>query len=190
MPITATGAIYGNAANVLREAMNRLSDTRALTLKLAEHAAMSQRRNIDERHAPGGAPWKELSDATLQMRGLSLQFASSHGGRGARVVLKGNHANNDAPLKDTGRLYDSIHAEIHANGEGWAGPHALDAWYFSFQNQGTARRGNFRPGESVSPGIPARPFIGISPLLFRVWQADVAEHVNKAFVFTSSAFLM
>ena len=190
MAVNATGAVVGNAAAMLREAMRRLEDTKALTLKMAEQAAAAERRFIDERHAPDGTPWKPLSDATLQMRGLSLAFASAHGGRGARLVWKGDHANNDAPLKDTGRLYDSIHPEVHADGSGWAGPLGLDAWYFSFQNQGTARRGNFRPGESVTPGIPARPFIGISESLYELWESDVVEHVNKAFGFTGSAFVV
>jgi hypothetical protein len=186
--LTASGTIVGNAADALREMLTRLENTRPLVEKMAVQAAASQRRNIDERHAPDGTPYKALSDTTLALRGMSYQFTPAKGGRGARLTMGGDHPNGDAPLKDSGRMYDSIHPEVLNEEESWAGPLALEAYYFAYQNQGTSRRGNWRPGETVTPGIPARPFIGISVQLRDLFQLDVAEHIKYALSFTDSVF--
>jgi hypothetical protein len=140
--LRVTGEIVGDAAGAVRAIMERLSATRPLVENLTAHSAAGQRRNIDERHAPDGSPYEPLKPATIK-----------------RKLAIGKYG--EAPLKTSGLMYDSIHTEIESDTEGTAGPHALDAYYFSYQNEGAPRA-----------GIPARAFIGVSGVDYETFADD------------------
>jgi phage gpG-like protein len=159
--LSVTGESIGNASEQLQAMAARLTATRPLVTAMAEHSAEGQRRNIDERHAPDGSAYPELSPFTI-----------------ARKLRYGRFG--EAPLKTSGTMFESIHPEVLNDEEATAGPFGLVAYYYAYQNQGTSRRGNFHRGQTVTPGIPARAFIGVSPLDYATFEADALEFAMAA----------
>lgn len=166
MPFGVVTSVTGNAGVKLRDLSRRIQETRPLVDAATLRASESMKRNIQQSRSPSGEPYAPLSEFTLANR------------KGDSMI----------PLKDTLMLFHTIHPETRSDAVGWAGPLGLDAYYYAYQNQGTSKRGNFRPGETVTPGIKARPFIGIRDEDLPGYQEDAIRFVRAVLLVTAGRF--
>lgn len=151
-----------NQLSRISKAFERLNDFKEPLNLTGKRLIRSTGQNFDKEQSPDGQPFEDISEYTQAMR---RKGTGTYGG--------GRYSADYKVLSDTGRLKNSITSEAGKNYVS-VGTNVDYAEKMQFGDSGNMLNGFLAP-------IPARPFLGITPLDEKVITLIFKDYFKKVF---------